>query len=156
MSGDRVIDRCSSCDPRREFLSHALGFVVAIALPIGGAVALASGSERRYAIPSVDGVTIDRASQVVLVRRQMHAYAFALACPHQNTALKWLPKDGRFQCPKHDSKYQPDGTFMSGHATRNMDRFAIRRDGDALVVDVARWFQSDRQAVEWAAARVDL
>ena len=73
-----------------------------------------------------------------------------------HTAQKWLPKDGRFQCPRHDSKYRPDGTFMSGHATCNMERFAIRRDGDALVVDVARWFQSDRQPADRAAARIDL
>ena len=38
-------------------------------------------------------------------------YAFNLACPHENTALKWLPKDGRFQCPKHESQYQPCGSL---------------------------------------------
>ena len=149
-------DPCTACGSRREFLSHALGIAVGIALPLHEASARASGSERRYPIPAADGAAIDRAAQIVLVRYQMHAYAFALACPHQNTALKWLPKDARFQCPKHDSRYQPDGTFVSGHATRGMDRFAIRREGDALVVDAARWFQSDRQAAEWAAARVDL
>ena len=151
-----MTDHCFTCGSRRQFLSQALGIVAGIALPVREAIAVASGSERRYPVPAADGVTIDRGAQVVLVRHQMRAYAFALACPHQNTALKWLPKDGRFQCPKHDSRYQPDGAFVSGHATRSMDRFAIRREGEALVVDAARWFQSDRQAAEWAAARVDL
>src|SRR5436190_2154731 len=98
----------------------------------------ATGSESRR---TFDGRVCG--ARVVLVRHQMRAYAFALACPHQNTALKWLPKDGRFQCPKHDSRYQPDGAFVSGHATRSMDRFAIRKESDALVVDVARWVRSD-------------
>ena len=168
-------ENCSDCPlgpdvdlSRRSFLKGAgvmigvaaFGFATtdAVALPVafGTGTGGAGSSEHRYPIPDTDGVTIDRKNQVIVVRYQQHLYAFNLACPHENTALKWLPKDGRFQCPKHDSKYQPDGTFVSGHATRSMDRFAIRRDGDALVVDVARWFQSDRQPEAWAAARVDL
>jgi Rieske Fe-S protein len=91
---------------------------------------------------------------VIVVRYQAHMYAFNLACPHQNQALKWLPKEGRFQCPKHQSKYQPTGTFMTGRATRNMDRLAVRLDGTALVVDVNRMFQSDKDPAGWSAATV--
>ena len=58
------------------------------------------------------------------MRFQGVVYAFNLSCPHQNTALKWQPDDQRFQCPKHKSRYQPDGTFISGRATRGMDRLA--------------------------------
>src|SRR5207237_9957526 len=125
---------CCTCRSRRQFRSQALGIG---ALSVREAIAVASGSERRYPVPAADGVTIDRSAQVVLVRHQMRAYAFALACPHQNTALKWLPKDGRFQCPKHDSRYQPDGAFRSGHATRSTDRIAMRKDSDEPRVDVA-------------------
>ena len=28
------------------------------------------------------------------------------------TALKWAPRDAQFQCPKHHSKYRPDGSFI--------------------------------------------
>jgi nitrite reductase/ring-hydroxylating ferredoxin subunit len=101
----------------------AFGFAAtdAVALPVafGTAVGGSGGSERRYPIPDKDGVTIDRSSQVIVVRYQQHLYAFNLACPHENTALKWLPKDGRFQCPKHESRYQPTGTFIDGRATRH-------------------------------------
>ena len=62
----------------------------------------------------------------------------------------------RFQCPKHESKYQPNGTFTSGRATRNMDRLAIRRDGDALFVDLSHIIKSDVDAVRWAAAAIVL
>ena len=52
--------------------------------------------------------------------------------------------------------YRPDGTFLSGRATRNMDRFAIRRDGQKVVVNLAQLFRSDRQKPEWEAAAVTL
>ena len=113
-------------------------------------------AERTYPLPAADGVTIDRDAQVILVRHQNRVYAFSLACPHENTALRWREQDVRFQCPRHQSKYQPDGTFISGRATRNMDRFAVRRAGDTIVVDVNQWFRSDQQAPQWAAAVVAL
>ena len=63
-------------------------------------------------MPAADGVTIDRDAQVILVRFQQKVYAFNLACPHENTALRWRERDVRFQCPRHESQYQPDGTFI--------------------------------------------
>jgi Rieske Fe-S protein len=127
------------------------------ALPVSfGASAAAAGSERRYPIPAADGVTIDRKEQVILVRFHGQAYAFNLACPHENTALKWLPKDGRFQCPKHESQYQPTGVFTSGRATRNMDRLGIRLEDNMLVVDLNKFYKSDKNAEAWAAATVPL
>jgi Rieske Fe-S protein len=112
--------------------------------------------EHGYPLPASDGVTIDRDTQVIVVRFQQHAYAFNLACPHENTALRWKEASGRFQCPRHESQYRPDGTFVSGRATRNMDRFAIRRAGPGLVVDLNRMFRSDQQPQDWAAATVAL
>jgi len=80
-------------------------------------------------------------------------YAFNLSCPHQHTALRWDDADHRFQCPKHHSKYQPDGEFISGRATRNMDRFTIRRDaGNNIVVDVDAMLRSDQDLAAWTAA----
>jgi len=137
---------------RRDFLRCAGAALSLVAL---GTRAFAA-AECHYPIPQADGVTIDRTNQVILVRFQNSAYAFNLACPHENTALKWLPKDGRFQCPRHESKYQPNGTFMSGRATRNMDRLAIRREGNDLIVNLDAMWQSDRDAAAWAAATVSL
>jgi Rieske Fe-S protein len=83
-------------------------------------------------------------------------FAFALSCPHQNAAVKWVAKDHRFQCTKHDSEYQPDGTYTTGHATRNLDRFPIRRDGDAVVVNLNAVYRSDQNHSGWEAAAVTL
>jgi Rieske Fe-S protein len=114
----------------------------------------APATERRYPIPAADGVSIDEDNGVIVARAQNRVFVFNIECPHQNAPLKWRQADARFQCPRHESKYQPDGRFISGRATRNMDRFAIRRDGGSIAVDTARMFESDRQAAEWAAAVV--
>lgn len=124
------------------------------ALPVRFVDGIEAAGAQQYPFPAADGVTIDRKQQVIIVRTQGHVYAFNLSCPHENTALKWLPKDNRFQCPKHESKYQPNGTFMSGRATRNMDRLQIRRDGDALFVDLSHIIKSDADPAAWAAATI--
>ena len=165
----RVPDPCESCAgrSRRSFLLRVTGAVAGAAvceewarmLGTSGVLhangASAGPSSKSYPLPAKDGVTIDDKDQVILVRWQQKVYAFPLSCPHENTALKWRQKDGRFQCPKHESKYKPDGTFMSGRATRNMDRFAVTRNGETVVVNLEMWFESDKQPGEWAAASID-
>lgn len=152
-------------DSRRDFLQQAGCLVLALGLPreiwalpvtaISGH-ASASGKTQTYPLPAADAVQIDYDAQVILVRSQNKVFAFNLSCPHENAAVKWLAKDGRFQCTRHDSKYQPDGLYMSGRATRNLDRFAIRRDGASVIVDLDRLFQSDKHAAEWAAATISV
>lgn len=156
-----------SSDSRRRFLSMVGCFTISAAalglsavdlaaLPVTIVDGESAGAEHRYPVPGADGVTIDKTAQVIVVRYQSHLYAFNLACPHQNQALRWLPKEGRFQCPKHESKYQPNGIFMNGRATRNMDRLAVRLDAGSLVVDVDKMFQSDKDPAGWAAAAVTI
>lgn len=125
-------------------------------MPVTLADGEAFGDERHYPVPASDGVTIDRSAQVILVRYANRVFAMALACPHEHASVKWLPADGRFQCTKHDSKYTPDGVYTSGRATRNLDRFPVRRDGTAIVVAVDRVFQSDKDLAGWKGAVIDL
>ena len=170
---NRFEDPCAECPlstGRREFLQDAAGLAVGALLALGlsprRAAALTIGyrtgrrhpgtAEVGYPIPATDGATIDKQNQTILVRFEGMAYAFALSCPHQNTALHWLDDEHRFQCPKHKSQYQPDGTFIKGRATRNMDRLPIRNDGKQLVVDVDHVFQSDKDPAGWSAAHVKL
>jgi len=154
---------------RREFLRAgtlalaSLGLLgagsrAARAMPlIGDATVLASRSEdrheeKRYAIPAADGVAIDKDNGVIVARSAGRIYAFSLACPHQNTALRWEADDKQFTCPKHKSHYKADGTFIEGRATRDMDRLAVRKDGQALVVDVDTLYQQDLNLAQWTAA----
>jgi nitrite reductase/ring-hydroxylating ferredoxin subunit len=152
---------------RREFLQTTGCFLGALsalglskealaALPVSIVNGSGDTGERRYPIPTADVVNIDRQASLIVVRFQNRVYAFALSCPHENAAVKWLPKDHRFQCTKHDSKYQPDGQYTSGRSTRNMDRFALRREEPSIVVDLHHWFQSDKDANGWASAFLQL
>jgi nitrite reductase/ring-hydroxylating ferredoxin subunit len=157
-------DCLDSSQTRRDFLSKTSSLVLAAFVGAGGSPEAAEavpvsmisanmeGAECTYSLPLSDGVSIDSANQVILVRNANHVYAFALACPHENTALHWHSQDERFQCPRHQAKYQPDGTFMSGRATRNMDRFAIRLEGQNVKVDLNKLYRSDRQKTEWQSA----
>jgi Rieske Fe-S protein len=165
-------DQCHACPvaSRREFLRDAAVAVAGIAATLGfarsaGALpehfqiratrALArAGDQLSYPIPATDGAQIDREAQVILVRWQNAIYAFNLSCPHQHTALRWDETDHQFQCPKHHSKYQPDGEFISGRATRGMDRFGVRRDGEKIVVDVNAMHKQDEDSAGWNAALI--
>lgn len=153
---------CDGCTARRGFLRDSLSAIGlamlgSLTLPIRMIDALEPrrhGAPLRYPMPAGDSVSIDSVNEVILCRSANTVFAFALSCPHQNTALKVLPKQAGFQCPRHKSKYKPDGTFVSGRATRNMDRMQVVRDGDVLVVEPGIVFESDTEPAKWAAALV--
>jgi nitrite reductase/ring-hydroxylating ferredoxin subunit len=162
---------CSVPASRRQFLRQSFTAVatalVAVGMPGSTAWALPlefiEGARRSdetvsYAIPATDGAQIDKKNEVILVRWQGAVYAFDLSCPHQNTALKWDERDKAFACPKHHSKFKPDGNYIedSGRATRNMDRFAIARDGANVRVNVDQLFEADKDSAQWTAALVKL
>jgi nitrite reductase/ring-hydroxylating ferredoxin subunit len=151
---------------RDSFLSVAGALVAvgmsktaAFAMPLELTEGTRSGNTRSYALPPADGAVVDKDSEVILVRWKDALYAFALSCPHQNTALKWDDREHGFQCPKHHSRFEADGAYIadSGRATRNMDRFAITRDGSGRVnVDLDKLYQEDTDGPEWTAAVVKL
>jgi Rieske Fe-S protein len=134
----------------------ALGLGVDVVLPVSAIAGVAAGKEKTYPIPSSDGVNIDRGSSVMIVRYASHVYAFSMACPHENAAVKWVAKEHRFFCTKHDSEYTADGIYTTGHATRNLDRFPVRRDGSSVIVSLDRVFHSDANKESWMAAAIDV
>jgi Rieske Fe-S protein len=99
---------------------------------------------------------IDRDESVIVARFDPRVYAFSLACPHQNTALRWDDRAHRFQCPRHKSRYRPDGTFIEGRATRGLDRFAVRRDEMRLLVNLDALYRENAERAQWIAAFVQL
>jgi nitrite reductase/ring-hydroxylating ferredoxin subunit len=155
---------------RREFFRVAgltlaslgllgLGARGAQAMPVRTVSALAGTGygrpeEKHYPLPAADGVSIDKDNSVIVARAGGKVYAFALACPHQNTALRWDDSDHEFICPKHKSHYRADGTFIEGRSTRAMDRLAVRRAGPELIVDIDKLYQEDDNLAEWTVAFV--
>jgi Rieske Fe-S protein len=168
---DNAHDDCDTCPlvtNRRDFLRDAALGVAGVmatlglarsasALPVSMIKALARGKAGiTYAIPAGDSVQIDRDNEVILARYQNAVYAFNLSCPHQRTALRWNEQDKQFQCPKHHSKYDPKGTFITGRATRSMDRLAITRQGNSVVVDIDTMYKEDEDTQQWTSAFVKL
>jgi Rieske Fe-S protein len=158
---------CSGADSRRDFFRHTAavvsGALVAMAGPRAAALAIGtaeplsvSGGDLTYPVPTADGATIDRDNGVIVVRFEGKVFAFNLSCPHENAAVRWKAAVSRFECSRHDSRYTPNGVYTSGRATRNMDRFAVKRSGQTIVVDVSRLIQSDTQKAQWEAAAIVL
>ena len=142
---------CNDCPliDRRSFLRAAAFLPMIAGLRI-------SAEEKSYPLPATDGVQIDKDMDVILSRVQGKVFAFNLACPHQNTAIRWDGGKGRFQCPKHKSIYTPEGIFVEGRATRGLDRFAVRKDGNSIVVNLDSLFEQDKDADKWSRAFVTL
>ncbi len=149
------------CSGRRAFLRDAFSAAAILTglsalAPLSRLAALEVGATGtlRYPIPVADSVSIDTANEVIVCRAKGDVFAFSLSCPHQNTALRAMPGGKGFQCPRHKSKYQPDGTFIKGKATRNMDRLPITREGNDIVVDPNIAYESDTEPMKWAQAVV--
>lgn len=170
-ANDAPADPCAGCSaiPRRDFLRDAGLFAAGVLVALGAAPSRAFATpidfisatrggreDKTYPIPAQDGVQIDKDAEVMLTRFQGKVYAFALACPHQNTALHWEDKDHQFECPKHHSRFDMQGIYIkdSGRATRGLDRLAIRRDANNVVVNLDKALQQDDDEAEWKAAFV--
>ena len=170
--GDTRIPACGGCagEPsRRDFVRRSAAAVAAVLAAVGvppsAAAALpvrfragreADAGELTFPVPAADGALIDRRNEVIVVRCQARAFAFALSCPHQRTMLKWHESEQRFQCPKHKSKYRPDGVFISGRATRGMDRLPVRLAGGDIVLDTTAAIRQDEDEAAWNAAEIRL
>ena len=152
MSDSRECGGCAVGDAmeRRDFLRSLLAMGAVFVSGVG------PRAEKTYPIPAGDQVTIDKDESVIVARHAGKVFAFSLACPHQNTALRWDAGNQRFQCPKHRSRYEADGVFIDGRATRGLDRFAVKRSGDSLVVNLDALYQQDKNPTEWAAAFITL
>jgi nitrite reductase/ring-hydroxylating ferredoxin subunit len=164
---------CDACPlgevvARRRFLRDVLWSVAAAvgalgvlprhgkALPITFASGVGTRADKAYPLPAANAVVIDKDESVILARFDERVYAFSLACPHQNTAIRWDASNTRFQCPKHKSRYRTDGTFIEGRATRGLDRFAVKREGDRILVNLDLLYREDKNTTEWAAAFIPL
>lgn len=61
-----------------------------------------------------------------VTQTEQGALALYNVCPHLGCLYGWQEVTNRFECPCHGSKYQKDGTYISGPAPRSLDRFVIR------------------------------
>ena len=50
---------------------------------------------------------------------------FSDKCPSRRCLFKWVDFTDRFECPCCGSKFRVDGTWISGVASRNLDRYTL-------------------------------
>ncbi|HEV3088021.1 MAG TPA: Rieske (2Fe-2S) protein [Candidatus Elarobacter sp.] len=114
-----------------------------------------NGRTLTYALPAREGALIDAGNGVILARVNKTVYALSIICPHRaTTTLEWLPDSREFHCPKHDAHFQPDGQLIDGRPDRAMDRYAVHRAGQSVVVDTSTVFQQDASQDAWSRATV--
>jgi len=163
-------DECPALAGRRAFLRQAALAAVATLAAAGLSPAYAltetvraitpgevagegsTGTERSYAIPASDSISVDAANDLILARWQNRVYAFSLRCPHRGTRLEWHADEGRIFCPKHKARFRPDGAHDSGRNTRSLDRYALHLEADAVVVELDTLYRIDEAPAAWQAA----
>lgn len=66
-------------------------------------------------------------------------YAFSAICSHQDGPLvQGALADGVIECPWHFSRFQiDDGSVVEGPATEMIATYAVRVEGDDVLVDVS-------------------
>jgi Rieske Fe-S protein len=172
-SRDAAHTACDGCGliARRDFLRDAGLLAASVLVALGAAPSRAAAAsielvspvgenreEKSYAIPAQDGTQIDKDNGTMITRWQGKVCVFSLACPHQNTALRWHDKDTQFECPKHHSRFDAEGNYIkdSGRATRGLDRFAVRKDGNNVVANLDKLYQEDEDEAAWKSAFVTI
>ena len=83
--------------------------------------------DKTYPIPAQDGVQIDKDDEAIMTRWQGKVYAFALACPHQNTALQWSGQGQAVRVPQASLALHTRRHLHQGQRARDARPRSARR-----------------------------
>ena len=143
-------------DSQRRRILRLLGkgSVVAAFLAQIGAAARAFFPNVLYELPTrfklkrpdqyPSGYTFDPAHRLFVVRQSDSFHVISAICTHLGCTVQWRGKE--FDCPCHGSRFNPDGTVISGPAPRPLTWFDTRLSPDGFLevdsaVAVARQFR---------------
>ncbi|MEK7388339.1 MAG: Rieske (2Fe-2S) protein [Elusimicrobiota bacterium] len=80
-------------------------------------------------------VTSQRRSSVWIVTPDGKNFkAFDPRCTHLGCPYRWDAAASRFACPCHTAMFGPDGAVLSGPPPRPLDQYAVKIDGDRLLI----------------------
>lgn len=82
----------------------------------------------------VDGwdVRNEQASAWVVVDEQRQVTAFSPLCTHLGCAYRWHGENKSFTCPCHGSAFNIQGDVITGPASRPLDRYPAKLEGNRL------------------------
>lgn len=109
--------------PPPEALAREDGFVAVgptLALEMDGSLKGESGDLKVVVAPS----PADPASYV----------AVEATCPHSGCTVDWKADKKLFECPCHQSRFNPDGTVVNGPAAKDLPPFEVKLEDDVVLV----------------------
>ena len=103
-------------------------------------VPLNSPEEVVFRKTRVDGwkVVNERTTAWVIRKSPTEVLALAPQCTHLGCAYHWDAERKEFECPCHTSAFSMDGKVLSGPAPRPLDQYAVKLDGNRLLVGEIR------------------
>ena len=103
-------------------------------------VPLNSPEEVVFRKTRVDGwkVVNERTTAWVIRKSPTEVLALAPQCTHLGCAYHWDAERKEFECPCHTSAFSMDGKVLSGPAPRPLDQYAVKLDGNHLLVGEIR------------------
>ena len=92
------------------------------------------------------GVTFDPDHRLFVVRQDDDFHVISAVCTHLGCTVQWKSDRKTFDCPCHGSRFQADGTNVSGPAPRPLSWFAVGASPDGYLEvnaaeEVARGFR---------------
>lgn len=84
----------------------------------------------------IDGwkVISEKTSAWLVKMSDKDVVAYAPQCTHLGCAYHWDEGSKDFLCPCHTSVFSLDGKVQSGPAPRPLDRYAVKLDGDKIML----------------------
>jgi cytochrome b6-f complex iron-sulfur subunit/menaquinol-cytochrome c reductase iron-sulfur subunit len=107
---------------------------------------LGEGEPKRVALVSDrrDAWTLDKNVELGaawLERRGSNVLAWSTVCPHLGCAVDRSASGPGFNCPCHDSSFDPDGRCLTGPSPRALDALATRVEDGFVLVEFRRYRQ---------------
>ncbi len=146
-------------DRRQFFIKLGLGSVAVAAIGTGAfayqflspnvlyepSPVVNAGKPDRY---PPDSVTLDPQNAIFVVNSPQGFYALQATCTHLGCLTAWKPELGIIACPCHGSKFNRDGTKITGPAPKPLPwlRMWMSDEGDLMVDRAAQL--SSRQLVK--------
>jgi menaquinol-cytochrome c reductase iron-sulfur subunit len=91
-------------------------------------------SHVRFERAVVDGweARNEEASAWIILDEQRNVTAFSPLCTHLGCAYRWQEEKKLFTCPCHGSEFSAQGDVIAGPASRPLDRYSTRLEGNRL------------------------
>ncbi len=130
---------------RRTVLLYGAG-ALAAAAGLGGYVSLEfvrpwprerAGDAAVVGFPEeipVGTVMVVPAARAFVGRTEEGFFALSTVCPHLGCVIRWLPDQGRFDCPCHGSQFETDGRVLNGPAQQDLVQLELGTDGQGRLV----------------------